>query len=263
VTVPLGTLINIVTVALGTIIGVLLGDRLPQRMRETAMAVIGLITLALGMEMASATHNILLTLVSVLVGSVLGEALRIDDALNGLGKRIEALVARQQEPRTDALRRPSVATAFVTASLIFCVGPITVVGSIQDGLTGDYQLIAIKSVLDMIASLTLAATLGWGVGLSTLTILLIQGGISVLAQLVGEHAVGVVAARTVLVGGKALPLGTTMLDEMTAAGGILMLGLALLLLDLKHVRVANLLPAVALAPLVVAVLYWFGVPVAP
>lgn len=260
-TVPLGTLINIVTVALGTLVGVLLGDRLPERMRETAMAVIGLITLALGIQMASTTHNILLTLVSVLVGGVLGEVLRIDDALNWLGNRIEVLATRQQEP--SAPQRASVATAFVTASLIFCVGPITVVGSIQDGLTGDYQLIAIKSVLDMIASLTLAATLGWGVGLSTFTILIIQGGISVLAQLVGENAVGVVAGRTVLVGGEALPLGTTMLDEMTAAGGILMLGLALLLLDLKRVRVANLLPAVALAPLVVAVLYWFGVPVAP
>lgn len=263
VTVPWGTLINIVTVALGTLVGVLLGDRLPPRMRDTAMAVIGLITLALGFQMASTTHNILVTLVSVLLGGVVGEALGIDNALNRLGTRIEAVVVKRRQPQTDAAPRTSVATAFVTASLIFCVGPITVVGSIQDGLTGNYQLIAIKSVLDMIASLTLAATLGWGVGLSTFTILVIQGGISVLARLVGHHAVGVVADRTVLAGGKALPLGTTMLDEMTAAGGILMLGLALLLLDLKRIRVANLLPAIALAPLVVAVLYWFGVPVAP
>jgi len=251
------------TVAVGTLVGVLLGDRLPERMRDTAMAVIGLVTLAIGIQMASATHNILLTLVSVLVGGVLGEALRIDDGLNQLGKRIEALVTRHGTNAADGHQRPSIATAFVTASLIFCVGPITVVGSIQDGLTGDYQLIAIKSVLDLIASLTLAATLGWGVGLSTFTILIIQGGISVLAQLVGENATGVVAGRTVLAGGEALPLGTTMLDEMTAAGGILMLGLALLLLDLKHVRVANLLPAVVLAPLIVAALCWFGVPIAP
>lgn len=262
-TVPVGTLLNIVTVAIGTLIGVLLGDRLPERMRETAMAVIGLVTLTLGIQMTSATHNILLTLVSVLVGSMLGETLRIDEALNRLGERIEDLATRRQRKVIDAAPRASVATAFVTASLIFCVGPITVVGSIQDGLTGDYQLIAIKSLLDLIASLTLASTLGWGVGLSTLTILVVQGGISIGARLVGENAVGLVAERTVRAGETLLPLGTTMLDEMTAAGGILMLGIALLLLDLKRVRVANMLPAVALAPAIVVLLRWLNVPVAP
>jgi uncharacterized membrane protein YqgA involved in biofilm formation len=263
VTLPLGTLLNIVTVAVGTLFGVMIGDRLPERMRDTAMAVIGLVTLVLGVQMAGATHNILLTLVSVLLGGVLGEALGIDDVLNRLGKRIEALVTRNEVKVLDSAPRSSVATAFVTASLIFCVGPITVVGSIQDGLTGDYQLIAIKSLLDMIASLTLASTLGWGVGLSTLTILVVQGGISTLARLLGENAVGLVADRTVRAGESLLPLGGTMLDEMTAAGGILMLGIALLLLDLKRVRVANMLPAVALAPAIVAVLHWLDVPVAP
>jgi uncharacterized membrane protein YqgA involved in biofilm formation len=263
VTLPIGTLLNVVTVAIGTLLGVLLGDRLPQRMRDTAMVVIGLVTLALGIQMTGATHNILLTLVSVLLGGMLGETFGIDEALNRLGKRIEALVTRRQAQTSDTMPRASIATAFVTASLIFCVGPITVVGSIQDGLTGNYQLIAIKSLLDMIASLTLASTLGWGVGLSTLTILVVQGGISLLAQLVGEHAVGLVAERTVRVGATLLPLGGTMLDEMTAAGGILMLGIALLLLDIKRVPVANMLPAVALAPALVAVLYWLNVPVAP
>ncbi len=213
--------------------------------------------------MASATHNILLTLVSVLLGSALGEALRIDEALNRLGKRIEVMVTRDRVNVPGTTPRASIATAFVTASLIFCVGPITVVGSIQDGLTGDYQLIAIKSLLDMIASLTLASTLGWGVGLSTLTILVVQGGISVGAQLAGENAVGLVAERTIRAAETLLPLGSTMLDEMTAAGGILMLGIALLLLDLKRIRVANMLPAVALAPALVVVLYWLNVPISP
>ena len=260
--VPVGTLLNIVTVAVGTLLGVLIGDRLPERMRDTAMAVLGLVTLVLGIQRASATHNILLTLVSVLLGGFVGEALRIDVALDQLGKRIEALVRRRHAP-IEATPRASVATAFVTASLIFCVGPITVVGSIQDGLTGNYQLIAVKSLLDMIASLTLASTLGWGVGLSTLTILIVQGGISVLARLGGESAVGLVAERTVRAGETLLPLGSTMLDEMTAAGGILMLGIALLLLDLKRIRVANLLPAVAIAPLLVVLLHWLNWPVAP
>src|SRR3712207_6382130 len=255
----------------GTLLGVLIGDRLPPRFRETAMAVIGLVTLVLGVQMTSATHNILLTLVSVLVGGMLGEWCRIDVAINALGQRVEALVThrRNKQPgiaQTSAetqLRQGGVATAFVTASLIFCVGPITIVGSIQDGLTGDYQLIAIKSLLDLIASLTLASTLGWGVGLSTFTILVVQGGISLSARLLGENAVSLVSDRAVRAGSVPLPLGSAMLDEMTAAGGVLMLGIALVLLDLKQIRVANLLPAIALAPALVVVLYLSGVPIAP
>lgn len=255
-----------ITVTGGTLIGVLIGDRLPERVRETAIAVIGLVTLVLGVQMASATHNILLTLMSVLIGGMLGEWWRIDEALNRLGRSIEIFAAGKrpavQLPTAGAPRSGGVATAFVTASLIFCVGPITVVGSIQDGLTGDYQLLAIKSLLDMIASLTLASTLGWGVGLSVCTILVVQGGISLLARLLGQNAVGLVAERTVQAGTAALPLGSVMLDEMTAAGGVLMLGIGLLLLDLKRIRVANLLPALILAPALVVLLYWIGVPIA-
>ncbi len=270
--VPVGTLINIVTVVVGTLLGVLIGDRLPERFRETATAVIGLVTLGLGVQMAGATHNILLTLVSVLVGGMLGEWCRIDAAIDGLGRRVEAVVThrrRKQQPgmfqtsAEAAFGRRSVATAFVTASLIFCVGPITIIGSIRDGLTGDYQLIAIKSLLDMIASLTLASTLGWGVGLSIFTILVVQGGISLSARFLGENAVGLVSERVVQAGTTPVSLGSAMLDEMTAAGGVLMLGIALVLLDLKPVRVANLLPAIVLAPALVVLLYLIGVPIAP
>lgn len=277
---PVGALINVMTVAIGSLIGVLIGNRLPERFRETAMAVIGLVTLVLGLQMSWSTHNILVTLIGVLLGGILGEWWRIDAALERLGRGVEALVTRRTAANTrqaeraapaDALRdsteptgRPtSVATAFVTASLIFCVGPITILGSIQDGLQGDYQLIAIKSLLDMITSLTLAAVLGWGVGLSTLTILSVQGGITLLAHALGERATSLVSGRTILAGGDTLPLGSVMLDEMTAAGGILMLGIGLLILDLKRIRVANLILAVGIAPAIVLLLYVIGVPVAP
>ncbi len=278
---PVGTLINVATVTVGTLLGILIGNRLPERFRETAMAVIGIVTLVLGLHMSQSTHNILLTLGSVLIGGILGEWWRIDAALERFGRSVEALVTRKQpsaaqptamlaqddddtrESAAYSTRPTSVATAFVTASLIFCVGPITILGSIQDGLRGDYQLIAIKSVLDMITSLTLAATLGWGVGLSTLTIFVVQGGITLLARILGESTTILVSERTILAGGTALPLGSTMLDEMTAAGGIVMVGIGLLLLDLKRIRVANLIPAIAIAPALVLLLYVIGVPVAP
>lgn len=277
---PVGALINVTTVAIGSLLGVLIGNRLPERFRETAMAVIGLVVLVLGLQMSWSTHNILLTLGGVLIGGVLGEWWRIDAALERLGRAVEALVTRrtaansQQADRaipTDDGHVPtptmqqttSIATAFVTASLIFCVGPITILGSLQDGLRGDYQLIVIKSLLDLITSLTLAAALGWGVGLSTLTIFAVQGGITLLARALGDSAIGLVSGRTILAGGDTLSLGSVMLDEMTAAGGILMLGTGLLILDLKRIRVANLIPAIAIAPMIVLLLYVIGAPVAP
>ncbi len=279
--VPVGTLINVATVTIGTLLGLLIGHRLAERFRETAMAVIGIVTLVLGLQMAWSTHNILLTLGSVLIGGILGEWWRLDVVLERFGRGIEVLAtgravpARRSTPdltpdKADvgqttpaAMGSTSVATAFVTASLIFCVGPMTILGSIQDGLRGDYQLIAVKSLLDLITSLTLATTLGWGVGLSTLTIIVVQGGISVLASVLGENATSLVSERTILAGGTALPLGNVMLDEMTAAGGIMMIGIGLLLLDLKQIRVANLAPAIAIAPALVLLLYVIGVPVAP
>lgn len=276
---PVGALINVTTVAIGSLLGVLIGNRLAERFRETAMAVIGLVVLVLGLQMSSSTHNILLTLGGVLIGGALGEWWRIDAALERLGRSVEALVTRRTAASQQADRAApaddtrastpttqqttSIATAFVTASLIFCVGPITILGSLQDGLRGDYQLIVIKSLLDLITSLTLAAALGWGVGLSTLTIFVVQGGITLLARALGDSAIGLVSGRTILAGGNTLPLGSVMLDEMTAAGGILMLGTGLLILDLKRIRVANLILAVGIAPAIVLLLYVIGVPVAP
>lgn len=277
---PVGALINVTTVAIGSLLGVLIGNRLPERFRETAMAVIGLVVLVLGLQMSWSTHNILLTLGGVLIGGVLGEWWRIDAALERLGQAVEALVPRRSAANSQPADRAtpaddgrvptptmqqttSIATAFVTASLIFCVGPITILGSLQDGLRGDYQLIVIKSLLDLITSLTLAAALGWGVGLSTLTIFAVQGGITLLARALGDSAIGLVSGRTILAGGDTLSLGSVMLDEMTAAGGILMLGTGLLILDLKRIRVANLIPAIAIAPMIVLLLYVIGAPVAP
>ena len=235
----IGTLINVVTVLVGGTLGTLLGDRLPDKMRQTVILGLGLVTSIVGMQAALGTQNVLLIMGSVLFGGLLGEWARIEDGLEAMGRWLEERFGGKKDER-------SIARAFVTASLVFCVGPLTVVGSIQDGLTGDYQLLAIKSVLDGFAALAFAATMGPGVLLSIGTIVLLQGGLSLAAMGVG----GVLGQVT---------RETPWVIEMTAAGGVLMLGISLMLLEVRRIRVANLLPAVLLAPLGVLLLEALGV----
>ena len=266
--IPIGTFINVGTVLVGTLLGMMIGDRLPGRMRELAMQAIGLITLTLGIRMAGATHNVLITLGSVVAGAVLGEWWRIDERLEATGRWLEQRFGQRPTisgplPASTASGPGRIAQGFVGASLLFCVGPMTILGSVNDGIAGDYQLLAIKSLMDGIASIALASALGWGVALSILTLLVVQGGISITAALLGQQMVGLIAGRVVQSGSSSLPLGTALLDEMTAVGGVTLLALALVLLDLKQVRAANLLPGLALGPLIVVALYAIGVPLAP
>ncbi|WP_423225883.1 DUF554 domain-containing protein [Candidatus Amarolinea aalborgensis] len=228
-----GTLLNILTVVIGGSLGSLLGNRLPDKTRETVLAGLGLMTGVVGMSMALQTKNVLIPMFSVLLGGVLGEWARLEDHLEALGRWLERRVGQRMGSGERSVTR-----AFVTASLVFCIGPMTILGSIQDGLTGDFQLLAVKSLLDGFASLAFAATLGPGVILSALTILAVQGSVTVAAALLGS-ALGEVTRLTPWV------------IEMTATGGVLVLGISLLLLDLRRVRVGNLMPAVFLAPLIV------------
>jgi uncharacterized membrane protein YqgA involved in biofilm formation len=238
----IGTIINVVTVLIGGLLGSFLGNRLPEKMRQTVISGLGLVTSVVGMQMALQTQNVLLIMGSVLLGGILGEWARIDDRLEATGRWLEDRLGG--EPEAGGGR--SITRAFVTASLVFCVGPLTVLGSIQDGLTGDYSLLAVKSMLDGFAALAFSATMGPGVLLSILTVVFVQGGISLIAMGVGE-ALGEVTRQTPWV------------IEMTAAGGVLMLGISLILLDLRRIRVANLLPAVLIAPLAQVLLQALGV----
>ncbi|MCL4833415.1 MAG: DUF554 family protein [Caldilineaceae bacterium] len=238
-----GTLINIIAVLLGGAIGSFLGNRLPAKIQETVMHGLGLLTLVIGVDMALGSANILIPMFSVLLGGMLGELLRMDDGLNWLGRKAEERWgSRLGQGKVAGW---SVTRAFVTSSLIFCVGPMTILGSIQDGLLGDYNLLAIKSTLDGFAAIAFAASLGPGVLLSGVTVGLVQGGLAGLAMLAGS-ALGEVSRQTPWV------------VELTATGGILILGIGLTLLDLKKVRVANLLPAIAIAPGIVWALQGLG-----
>jgi uncharacterized protein len=231
---PIGTIANVVTVLVGTTIGAIAGVRFPERLRVTVMATLGLLTMGLGIRETLVTDEFPLVLGAVLLGAVIGETLRIEQGLERFGAFLQRRVAGEATGIEPEGRRFS--EGFVLASLVFCVGPLTIVGSIQDGL-GDPELLLVKAGLDGFASIAFAAVYGWGVGLAALTVLVVQGGIAALGS--SLDAV----------------LTDEMVDGLATAGGILLLGIALRLLDLKRVRVANLLPAIVLAPLFVA---WWG-----
>jgi uncharacterized membrane protein YqgA involved in biofilm formation len=224
-----GTLINVGAVLAGSSIGGTVGARLPEGLQERVLAGLGLVTLVIGIDNALrwSQTNPLYVLGGVLLGGLIGEAIGIERRLEGLGDRIQRAVSRGGPSR--------VSEGFVTASLLFCVGPLTVLGSIQDGLTGDYTQLATKSVLDGFASIALAATLGWGVGLAAVSVLVVQGAITL----------GAGAFDQVLTG--------ETLDALTSAGGILIIGISLKLLYLKDVRVGNFLPALVVTPVIVGV----------
>jgi len=245
----IGTVINIITVAIGSTLGIFFGARLPERMRTTVVAGLGLFTAAYGIKTFLVTQNSIIALGSLLVGGVLGEWWRIEDGLNNLGGWLEERfigsrnkLEEASATQTESSSRERFMQGFLTASLVFCIGPLTILGSIKDGLTGDYSDLAIKSVLDGFASLAFASTMGIGVLFSVLTILVVQGGISLLAA----------QAKAII--------STAMMNEMTAVGGLLLVGLSISsLLEIKKIRVGNFLPALVLAPIIVAILEYLGI----
>ena len=226
-----GTLINVGTILLGTLLGTLIGDRLPEHLRRRVLDGLGLVTLVIGVDLALAWRDTsaLYVLGGVLLGAIIGEAIGIEAWLERLGDRLQAQVERRRGSSGQ------VSEAFFTASLLFCVGPLTVVGSIQDGLTGNYDALATKALLDGFASIALAASLGPGVAFAALSVLVIQGSISLLAGSL-DHA---------------LAEGSDALAALTSAGGVLIIGISLKLLELKDVKVGNFLPALVIAPVLV------------
>jgi len=232
-----GTILNVLAILLGGTLGSLLGDRLPPRLRETVVQGMGLVVLVVGMDMALGTENVLVVLGSIVAGGILGEWWQLEGRLESLARWVEARAAR-----IPLLARGDFTRGLVSASLLFCIGPMTILGSMEDGLRGDYSLLAIKSVLDGFTALAFAAALGMGVTFSALAVLLVQGSLTLGAS--------------VLEGALTEP----MIAELTATGGVLMLGLGLLMLEIRRIRVANLLPALVLAPVLVALWRWAGLP---
>ncbi len=220
----IGTWVNMGTVLAGGVVGWALGARVPARVRDGAAVGVGLATVVLGLRLALGTGNVLVLLLSVILGGAIGAALRLGERLERGTKRVEGL-----------FRGRPLAEGFLAASLLFCVGPMALLGAIQDGLYGDWSLLGAKSVLDGISALTLAAALGPGVLLSLAVILVYQGGVTWAAALLSSHLAGFSAEAPAAV-------------ELSAAGGAVVLALGISLLRLRDLRAADLLPALLLAP---------------
>jgi len=238
----LGTLINTGLVIAGSGLGVLIGDRIPERMRTTLLQVIGLVTIALGVSDAIDTRNMVFPLVGMAIGALIGELLRLEDRLEGIGARLQRRFDRGGD--ASAPTEPTAATGqsqrsfvkgFVTASALYCVGPLTVLGAIQDASGDTPQLYIIKGLLDGFVSIMFAATYGIGVAFSALSVFVVQGGLTL--------------------GGTGLDslLDDRMRTELFAAGGLAVIGIGLNLLQVTKIRLANLLPGLVLTPVLVAI----------
>jgi uncharacterized membrane protein YqgA involved in biofilm formation len=223
----LGTAANVAAIVLGTLLGLLLKQKLPQRVTVILTQGLGLVTALIGAKMMIATENILIVLVSVVVGGVTGELIQIEGRLDAFGARIEKRFSRQ---------RGTFAKAFVTSSLLYCIGPIAILGALQDGLRGDYSILLTKSGLDGIASVAFASTLGIGVLFSAIPVLAYQGGITITASLLEPYLTNIIV------------------NEMTATGGLLILGIALNIIRVTKIKVGNMLPAILVAAILAGLL---------
>ena len=215
-----GTLVNTGAVIIGSLLGLAIGSKFTQKINSIVMHGLGLATILIGIKMAIQTQSVLLIIGSLVLGGITGELLRIEDGIEWLGNFIKSKIKSDSANFT---------LGFVTASLVFCVGPMTVIGSIQDGISGNASVLYAKSILDGFASLVFASTLGLGVLFSALTVLIIQGGLTLLGN-----------SLTFL-------LQPVALNELIATGGLIIVGIGLYLLDIKKIRVANLLPALVFA----------------
>lgn len=226
-----GTLINTATIVLGSILGIFFRSRISDRFRNIVVVGIGLFTLALGVKMFLDVTNPMVSLGAILFGGLLGEWWKIEQRIEDVGAALEKRFANGL---SESDKGSNFVMGFLTATLLFEIGPMTILGSIQDGLFGDYSLLAIKSVMDGFAALALTSTLGIGVLFSAISVLIYQGSISLLAS----------QANAIL--------NETMVSEMTAVGGILLIGLAVgSLLEIRRIRTGNLLPAIIIAPFIV------------
>lgn len=215
-----GTLINVVTVLLGTAIGLLLRKGIPERMRDTVMMGQGLCVILIGLSGAFETASAIGVIICMVIGSLIGAAINIERRLDQLGAAIER---RMSGSKADG----SIARGFVSASLLFCVGSMAIVGSMEDGLNGDSTTLIAKSVLDGVSAIFFASSMGIGVGLSAIAVFVYQGAISLLAMLVGPF------------------LPEAVIVEMSSVGGLLIAGIGLnMIYSDKHIPVGNMLPAI-------------------
>lgn len=222
----LGTLINVGTVAIGSLIGIGLGNQLPRKIVDIVFQALGLFTLFIGVFMGFKTGNPLILVLSLILGGVLGEVVSLE-------KHTESLASKFKSKKKDQAGSERFTQGLVTAFMIFCVGSLTILGCIEEGLTGKRDLLITKSIMDFFSSMALASAFGRGVLFSVVPLLIYQGALTLGA----EQLEGVMSQN--------------MQNEMVAVGGLMLMGLGLNILEIKKIRVINFLPALILAPLMV------------
>jgi hypothetical protein len=237
-----GTWINIFTVLLGTTIGLILSDRLPQRMQQIITHGIGLITIWIGLTMASTMTKVqageidgaILGLIAIVLGGISGEWLQLEERLATMGYWL----------KTRFRGKGLFTEGFVASSLLFCVGPMTLIGCLNNGLTGDNTLLTLKATMDGIVSIALANIYGIGVGFSLIVLLIYQGGLSLAAGLLADFLPD--------------PANNLHVFLVTGVGGLIIIALGFNLLEITKIRVASFLPAIIFAPLIYQIsLYFF------
>lgn len=221
----LGTIVNALAIVAGSLLGLLFRGGIPDQYCRTVMQAMGLVVILIGLQSAIKTDAILMVIISLGIGSLLGECLRIEDRLERLGKFLEARFSKSGD---------GIAKGFVTASLIFCVGAMAIVGALESGLAGNHQTLFAKSTIDGITSIVFASTMGLGVIFSAVSVFIYQGIITLSAAYVRPFLVPEVVA------------------QMSAVGGMLIVAIGINILEIKQLRLGNMLPAIFI-PLIYAV----------
>lgn len=223
-----GTIVNAIAIIAGSLLGLLIGKRLPQRIHNIFMKAAGLITLGIGIKMFLETKEMLIVFIGLFIGALLGEWIDIEARLESVGVKLKSLI------KTDS---KTFLEGFLTTSIIYCVGPMAIIGAIADGLSRQYEVLFAKSILDGVVSIAFASSLGIGVLFSAVSVLVYQGAITIVAVLFGNF------------------LTPVMTTEITATGGLLILGIGINMVasldDDKRIPVGNLLPAIIIIPLII------------
>ncbi|MDA3952359.1 MAG: DUF554 domain-containing protein [Bacteroidales bacterium] len=221
-----GTLINAAAIIVGSIIGIGINTKLPKRFIAIVFQAIGLFTLFIGVFMALKTNNMFLMVISIVTGGIIGEWINIDKYINRFGDTIKTKFKSNNSRFSEGL---------VTAFLLFCMGSVTILGAIEEGLGGSPNLLLAKSVLDGVSAIALAAALGYGVAFSVIPLLIYQGGLTILASYFGDYF-----AESIII-------------ELTGVGGLMLIGLGINILEIKQLKILNMIPAL----IIIVILSYF------
>lgn len=231
----LGTIVNAIAIVAGSLLGRFLTN-LPANIRETVMSGIGLAVILLGLQMSFETNNFLLLIASIVIGSIIGELIRIESGLNKVGNWLERKVGGQKQG--------SIATGFVTATLVYCIGAMAVIGALDSGLRNNHDVLFTKAMLDGFSAIIFTSTMGIGVAFSAIPVFLYQGLIAVLST----QIYSVISAEML----------DAMLVEVTAVGGLIIVAIGINILELRKINVANMLPAILVAAVGVPLVDWLS-----